>query len=716
VTEHRTFCNICEAVCGMIATVEDGRVVKLRPDPEHPISRGFACPKGIAWLGVLEDPDRVVAPQLRHADGEFTPVSWGRALDVAGGKLRDVIAKHGTEAVGLYLGNPAASNMGAMIGAGSLVGTLKTKHFYTASSIDINNYYVTNKLLYGTSWLTPFPDISHTDFLLLVGANPLVSHGSMWTVGRVREQLHAVVARAGRVVVVDPRRTETAGQFEHLPIRPGSDVWLFAALLKVVLDEGLEDPIALYRQARNLEPLRRLVREIELDRAAAETGIATDRLVALAREFAAAPAASLHSRCGASLGRFSTLTRFLSEALVLTTGNLDRRGGNVIGDPWIDFEWMTDKAGLDTYDTWRTRVDGLPEVCGQAPMASLAREIQTPGRGQLRALITVCGNPATTGPGADNIRQALQQLDVLICVDPYITETSCRADAILPPTLWLEREGVPSFSQLHMNVPSAQWAPAVVPPRGDAKDDGWILDRLARAAGLIPQPTAIARAFDRLGLRLDPIKTYDLLVRIGPHGDRFGLRRRGLSRKRLIADGPIKLRDEVPTGVLNKRVRHEDHLIHLDHEVIRSEMRRLIGSNAGSDELPLRLISIRELRSQNSWLHNVEKLMRGPRQQHARLHPDDAAAHGISDGDEIVIRSDRTSARLPAIITDELIPGVVAVNHGWGHQGGWHRAVAAGGTTINALIPDNPEQVDQASGNAFVNGVPVAIALAATNA
>lgn len=693
----------------MIATVDGDRVVKLRPDPDHPISQGFACPKGIAWPAVLNDPDRVPAPLLRDDEGELRPASWDRAFDVAGAKLRRVIDEHGTEAVGLYLGNPATSNMGATIVAGALASALKTKHFYTSSSVDIHNYLVTNKLLYGSSWMTTFPDIAHTDFLLVVGANPLVSHGSMWTVGRVREQLRAVVARGGRVVVIDPRRTETAAQFEHMPIRPGSDAWLFAALLKIVFDERLEDPLALGRQARDAGVLRRLVSAVELERAAVETGIAADRLVQLARDFAGAQAASLHSRCGASLGRFSTLTRYLSEGLVLATGNLDRRGGNVIGDPWINFEAMTDAAGLDTYDTWRTRVDGLPEVSGQTPVASLAREITTPGPGQLRALITVCGNPATTGPAADSIRQALDRLDVLICLDPYVTETSRRADAILPPTLWLERESVPSFSQLHMNVPTAQWAPAVVPPRGDTKDDGWILDRLARSAGVIPQPTAIARVLDRVGLRLDPATTYDLLVRIGPHGDRFGLRRRGLSRKRLLANGPVKLRDAVPTGVLATRIRHPDHLVHLDHEIIHTELRRLLADVPDRGGLSLRLISLRELRSQNSWLHNVEKLMRGQRRQLARLHPDDAAANNIRDGDEIEIRSATASVRLPAMITDELMPGVVAVNHGWGHQGEWQRAVAAGGTTINALVPNDPEQLDQASGNAFINGVPVAI-------
>lgn len=367
-------------------------------------------------------------------------------------------------------------------------------------------------------------------------------------------------------------------------------------------------------------------------------------------------------------------------------------------------------TGMNGYDRWRTRVDNLPEVNGQTPVASLAREIETPGPGQLRALITVCGNPGTTGPAVNHIRAALAKLDVLICLDPYVTETSRHADAVLPPTLWLERESSPNFSQLHMAIPTAQWAPALVTPRGMARDDGWILDQISRRAGVIPNAMAIGRALDRIGIRPSPASNFDLLVRLGRHGDRFGLRRKGLSRKRLIADGtPVKLADRVPVGVLRKRIRHRDHRVHLDHPVMRQEMARMLGAPAQDPDLPLRLISVRELRSQNSWLHNVDKLTSGDRRQRVRIHPDDAAEAGVADGEEVEVVSARATIRLPVRVTDEIGPGVAAVNHAWGHEGGWRRAVAAGGAAVNSLLPDDPCQIDRASGQAFVNGVPVAL-------
>lgn len=695
-SEYKTFCTVCEAVCGMIATVENDRVVKLRPDPDHPISRGSACPKGIAFTQVLEDPDRVVKPLIRQNDGSFAEASWDEALDRSASRLRAVIEEHGPKSVGVYLGNPATSNVSAPTLVGALAAALGTQHYFTSASVDINHLYLTNHLLYGNMCMTAFPDVDRSDFVLVVGANPVVSHGSMWTTGRVREQLRDVVERGGRVVVVDPRRTETARLFEHVAVRPGEDVWLFSGMLKVIFDEGLSDDSAIAAQTRGADELRRLIAMVDLQKATSRSGIPTEVIQDLARSFARASAASIHTRCGTSLSQFSTLARYFSEALPIVTGNLDRPGGNVFGDAWISFEEMT--AGASGWNRWATRVDGFPEVCGQSPIAAFANEVETPGEGQLRALICVCGNPATTGPRSDRIRDALGKLDLLIALDPYITETSRHADVVLPPTLWMERETAPLFSQLHMAIPTAQWCGPLVSPRGETRDDGWILAELARRAGI------------ELELPASAEEIHDGMLRMGPYGDGFGERPEGLTRERLMSTGePVKLRDAVPTGVLGSRVRHDDGLVALDHPIFAEEFTRLLGTLEEDPQYPLRLISVRELRSQNSWLHNVDKLMAGHRRQRVMVHPDDAVVARVTDGGAAEVTSANGRVTLEVEVTTDIGPGVVGVNHGWGHQGTWRRAVAAGGVALNSLVPDQAGNIDVPSGNAFLNGIPVAL-------
>lgn len=707
----KLFCGICEASCGLVATVVGGEVVKLRPDPEHPNSRGFACSKGIAFPAVRVDPDRVLQPLRREPDGSFAPVSWDVALDDIGRRLRAVIKSHGRESIGVYLGNPNGWNYGAFLSLIGLCAALKTKHFYGATSVDINNYWAVGQLLYGNNLANPVPDLHRTDFFLCIGANPVISHGSMINVGRVRETMLGIVERGGRVVVVDPRRTETAELFEHLPIRPSGDVWLLAAMLKVIFDERLHDRRALEQMTRGHETLPMLVRGIDLDRAARETGIPVERITNLARDFAAAPSASVYGRCGASLGPYATLAKYLIDALNIATGNLDRPGGWCFGRPMLDTEKLTALLKLSGYDRWRTRVDGIPEVFGTSPIVSLPREIRTPGPGQLRAMVIASGNPVTSGPASGQIEQTLQELDLLVSLDPYITETSRLAHYVLPPALWLEREGMPIFTQSHSAVPYAQWVPATVPPPKEVREDWWIIDQISKRIGVVPSAAPGAQLLGRLGIRPKPSLLVDMVLRVGPEGDLFGLRRRGLSRKKLIANpGGIKLADGLPTAVLRKRVHHKDRRVHLDHPVITAEMDRLLASPERDDpDYPLRLFSVRELRSQNSWLHNVPKLMAADRVQRLRIHPQDADELGIDDGDEVEIASRHGRIIAPARVSDEVMRGSVGLPQGWGHRGGWRRAVAAGGSTYNLLTTNAPSEVDVPTGNAVFNGVAVRV-------
>ena len=708
--ERKTFCGICEAACGVVVTVAGDDVVKIRGDVEHPNSKGFLCPKGAAFGAVRDDPDRVLEPLQRQRDGSFRAVSWEVALDDIGLRLRGVIKRHGMESVGVHLGNPNGWNYGAFMWLLGMAAALKTKHLYTASSVDINNYWVVGELLYGHNLVTPFPDIAHTQFLLVLGANPVVTHGSMMTAGRVKEQMAAIVERGGRVVVIDPRRSETAAQFEWQAMRPDGDPWLLAGMLKTILDEGLADQAALARQTRGADALPALLAEVTPDRVAEETGIAWVQVQQLARDFAASPAAALYGRCGASLGPFSTLTNYLINVINIVTGNLDRRGGMVYGQPMLDTEGFTRLFKVNGYDRWRTRVDGIPEVMGTSPLATLPREIRTPGRGQLRALLIASGNIATTSCASGDVGAALDELDLLISLDPYITETNQRAHYILPPTLWLERDGMPIFSQMHAGVPYAQWAPATVAPRGDARDDWWIIDEICKRIGIVPSASKAAQFLGKFGIRLSPATAVDLFMRIGPAGDWFGLRR-GISRKKLYArTSGVQLNTEPAVGVGAKRVHHPQGLIPLAQPLMQTEMTRLIARPAANDPaFPLQLISMRELRSQNSWLHNVPKLTTGDRRPHLRLHPDDARPLGLIDGDDASITSRWGEITVPVMVSDEVMRGTVALPHNWGHGGGWRRAVSIGGGRYNDLTSNDATGIDIPSGNAVLNGLRVRV-------
>lgn len=712
VVTRKIFCGVCEGSCGLEATVQGAEVISLRPDPDHPNTRGFACAKGLAFSAVRDDPDRLLHPLKRLPDGSFTQVSWDQALDEIGERLNAVIRKHGTESIGLYQGNSVAWNFGAFLNLFGMAGALKTKHLYSSASVDINGYWMISQLLYGSNFLNPIPDVARTDFMLCLGANPAVSHGSMANIGRFRDTMIAVTQRGGRVVVIDPRRSETATLFEHLPIRPNGDVWLLAGLLKVIFDEGLADMGALREQTSGHEVLPQMLAPLALDRVASASGIPVAMIQQLARDFAAARSACAYGRCGMSIGPFASLGKYFLDALNIVTGNLDRPGGWCFARPFIDLETMMHRMKSTGYDRWRTRVDDFPEVAGTSPVVSIPREIRTPGKGQLRAMLIVGANPATSSPAAGELRDAFGELDLLISMDVYMTETSRLAHYILPPTVWLEREGFPIFTQSHAGVPHAQWVGATVAPRGDVRDDAWTMDEISKRIGIVPADFPGAQMLGKLGLRASPSFLMDVGLRTGPEGDWFGLRPGGLSRKKLMQrNGAVKLADGLPTGVLRKRIFTKGRKVLLDHAVIRREMARLLAFSTEVDAaFPLSLISLRELRTQNTWLHNVPKLIVGDRVQRLRIHPDDATRFGIEDGDPVEIESAFGRVAVPAArVSDEMMPGSVALPHGWGHAGNWSRAVALGGAGYNELTSNSVVSTDLPSGNASVNGIAVRI-------
>jgi len=707
-----TFCRICEPLCGMVATVEDGRLVKLRPDPDNPLSQGYACPKGIAMAEIQNDPDRVTHPLKRTAPGEFERVSWDEALDDIGARLGRVLDERGPGGVGWYMGNPGAFSYSHALWRKGFLDCIGSPHSYGAGSQDVNNRFAASALLYGTPLAVPIPDIERTDFLLMVGANPLVSHGSVLSAPRVRERLLELEARGGRVVCVDPRRSETARQFEHQAIRPDGDAWLLLSMIHTIFDEGLADTGFLEARTSGWQELRRLAAGHPPEATEAVTGIAPEGVRELARDFAGSESAAAYGRTGSCLGRFGTLVAFLLDALNAVTGNVDRPGGSVFGDPPIRLDDLGERIGLATYGKDRSRFGDFPDVLGEMPASLLPLEITTPGERQLRALFVSAGNPVLSVPDGDALEAALGELDLLVSIDLYVNETNSHADYVLPTTTMYERDDVPVALLSFFATPFIQVTEAVSEPPGEAREEWEVIDGIARRIGKAPYSVPAFRALAKLGIRLSPRRLVDLLLRTGPRGDWFGLRRSGLSVAKLLRRHPhgLVLSEHLKTGILERKLRTPSKRIDLAPAPIVTEIARMAGAGADAEGFPLRLIGLRELRSHNSWMHNSPLLMRGDRVQALRVHPDDAAEHGLEDGGTARLQSKTAAVEVPVAVTDEMTPGAVALPHGWGHRGGWRLANGNPGVNVNLLASSAPEDLEALAGMAHLNGIPVRVA------
>ena len=713
VAERVTYCRICEPLCGLVATVEDDRVVQLRPDRDHPLSKGFACPKGIAMAEVQNDPDRVLHPLRRTADGGFERVSWDAALDDIGARLGAIRADSGGDAIGWYMGNPGAFSYSHPLWVAGFLAALGSPHLYTAGSQDVNNRFAASALLYGSPFVVPIPDLARTDLLLIVGANPLVSHGSVMSAPRVKEQLHGITARGGRVVVVDPRRSETARAFEHLPITPDADAWLLLSLLQVIFEEGLEDAVAIAQQSSGVDTLRAMAADHPPEETETATGVPADRARELARDLARADAAAVYGRTGSCLGRHGTLVAFLLDALNVVTGNLDREGGAMFGASPAPFEDLAERLGVGTYGAVRSRVGGFPDVLRNLPASLMAKEITTPGEGRIRALFVSAGNPVLSVPDGDELERALGQLDLMVSIDLYVNDTNRHADYVLPATTFLEREDFPLPFLGLFTTPFIQMTEPVVRPYGEARQEWEVIDEVARRIGVVPASSRLTRILGSLpgplAVRISPRRLFELVLRLGPRGDLFGLRRGGLNLGRLRkSPHGMLLGDALASGTLRGKIRHRGRRVRLDPPEIVEEEARLETSNGAGEAFPLRLIGLRELRSHNSWMHNSELLMRGRAAHSARVNPVDATGAGIADGARCRITSPHGKIELAATITDEVGPGTVAVPHGWGHRGGgWRRAREAGGANVNALSSSDPDDLERLAGMAHLNGIPV---------
>jgi anaerobic selenocysteine-containing dehydrogenase len=733
-------CPLCEATCGLRLELDGDRVASVRGDPDDVFSHGFICPKGAALGALADDPDRLRVPLLRDGEG-FREASWEEAFALIDRRLGPLLAAD-RNSVAVYLGNPNAHLIDNLLYTRVLVRTLGSRNLYSASTVDQYPKQLSAGLMFGGPTTVPVPDLDRTEHLLMLGANPLDSNGSLMTAPDVRGRLRALRARGGKLVVIDPRRSRTAELAdEHHFIRPGTDAQLLLALVHVLFADGLADPgPRIGALCAGLETVRELAEPFSPDAVAPVCGIPADAIRRLAVELAQAERAAVYGRIGTCTQEFGTLASWLIDVLNALTGNLDREGGamfplaaagasNASGEPRRG-------RGVRT-GRWHSRVRGLPEIFGELPAACLAEEIDTPGDGRVRALITICGNPVLSTPNSERLDRSLDGLELMVSIDAYLNETTRRADVILPAPSPLRRSHY-DLALLQFAVRNiANYSPPALPLDPSHPAEWQVLLRLTGiAAGQGPDADvealdgAVARAMvereialagspiaareaeeilAELEPRVGPERLLDLMLRTGPYGDRFGARADGLTLAALeraphgIDLGPLQPR-------LPDALRTPSGMIELAPEPLVADVARL-RETLGRRPPELVLVGRRHLRSNNSWMHNLPKLAGGPERCTLQVHPEDATRRGLADGGGALVSSRAGTLTARVELTDAIMPGVVSLPHGWGHSlPGTRTAVASAHAGVNSNVLTDEQVVDVPSGNAILNGIPVTVA------
>lgn len=710
--EHATFCRLCEAHCGLVATVLEGRIVKLAPDRGNPHSQGHVCVKGTQAHAITYDTDRVLKPLKRvGAAGDFVEVSWDEALDDIAARLKQIRETHGPDALASYLGNPTSFAAENFVTQLELMASMGSTRQYGASSQDTSARLLANYLAYGAPWTTGIPDLPSCDFIVIIGGNPMVSNGSLLWAPRIAHDLDAISKR-GRVVVVDPRRSETAARYEHLPIQPNGDVWLLLGMLRTLLDENLVDAEVLARDISGWEELRAQLLMADVDHCAASCGVPAASIRQLARDFVAARRATIYSRIGICRGPYATLTNFLLTAFNALTGSYSREGGTMFGREIFPRQ----KAKVGGYAESYSRTGRVPSIAGFLPSATMPDDILVDGPDRVRALLMTCGNPLLSAPGGERLEQALESLELFVSFDLYVNESNRHAHYILPGTTFLERDDVPVIGFGFMIRPFVQYTDAVIAPLGESRNEYDTYLAILQRMGLgAPAASKLRRWLGKLGLAPRPLTLIDLGLRLGPVGDRFGLRPKGWSLKKL-RQYPHGVMVDVPHGFESwrKRIAYPDHRIHVWHEIVASECARLFAERHAKPRF--RLLSVREIRSLNSWMHNVDRLVRSQLPM-LTMHPDDADELGVNDGDLVNISTAVATLEVPVRRSDEVVRGAVCYPHGWGHRdghGGWQRANRTIGVNINRLLGLGLDSIEFVSGSTRIDGLEVSIEKVAT--
>ena len=699
-TLHHRACHLCEAICGLSIETETqaGGSVQIRSikgDAQDSFSRGHICPKAVALQDIQNDTDRLRQP-MRRVGNEWQVIDWDDAFALVAERLSAVQAEHGQNAVAVYQGNPSVHNYGLMTHSNYFLGLLKTRNRYSATSVDQLPHHLTSHLMYGHGLLIPIPDIDHTDFMLILGGNPLASNGSIMTVPDVEKRLKAIQKRGGKLVVVDPRRSETAAiADQHIFVRPGQDAALLFGLLNTLFEENLGRPSHL--AVDGLDDVRQAIAGFSAEAMSARCGVPAEQIRQLARDFAAAESAVCYGRMGVSTQAFGTLCQWLVQLINLVTGNLDRVGGVLCTEPAVDLVASTSGGH---FNIWQSRVSGLPEYGGELPVSALAEEMLTAGEGLVRALVTVAGNPVLSTPNGRQLEQALEGLEFMLSIDFYINETTRYADLILPPTGPLEHDHYDTTFNLFAVRNVTRFNEAVLAKPAGALHDWEIFVGLAKAFA--------AKTGVELKPTMAPEQMIDMGLRFGSYGDK--------SEHKLslatLREHPHGLDLGALKPNLAARLKTANQQVQAAPAVIMADLQRFAAQpTVAADELLL--IGRRHVRSNNSWMHNYHRLVKGKPRHQLLMHPTDLSRRGLVDGQRVRVRSRVGIIEVEVAASEDMMAGVVSLPHGWGHaRPGVQMSIASEQPGASANDLTDERQLDALSGNAALNGVPVEVCAA----
>jgi len=707
---HFRACNLCEAICGLEIVLEEGRIVSIRGDKKDPHSKGHICPKATALKDIHEDPDRVRHP-IKKVNGRWVKISWKDAFDEISENLKD-IQRYDKDAVAVYMGNPSVHSLGCMLFSPFFIRSLNTKNRFSATSVDQLPEQVVSQLMFGHSLLIPLPDLDRTDFLLIFGANPVVSNGSLMTAPGVTKRLKAIQNRGGKIIVVDPRKTETASLADqHIFVKPGSDVFLLLAMLHVVFEEELCQVGDVGAFTKGFDQIVEIVEPHAPEKTECRTGVPAFELRNLVRSFCRAKRATCYGRFGVSTQEYGTLTQWLIVVFNIVTGNLDSPGGAMFSKPAIDIlaQRNPKKRPTRTFGSSLSRVRKLPRVEGEFPVATLVDEMETRGKGQIRALVTHAGNPVLSTPNSERLNRALGALEFMVSIDFYINETTRHAHIILPPLSALEREHYDLVFHALAIQNTSRFSRPLFNPDPEARSDAQIFLELSWRMNAKNWRSMITGWIKKeIILKLGSPWVINRLLKQGPYAKSHALDLKKLIRNpHGIHLGPMQ-------PCLPNRLFTEDQRINLAPEPCIVDLKRLAKNRQEPNELShsnqfdLLLIGRRSLRSNNSWLHNSYRMVKGKQRCLALIHPQDAQARNIQEGESVLVRSRVGQVRIPVSITEDIMPGVISIPHGWGHdQEGVELKTAKKYSGVNTNILTDHLFIDELSGNAALNGVPV---------
>lgn len=703
---HYRACNVCEATCGLEIKYQGTKILSIKGDKKDPLSKGHICPKGVALQDVYYDKDRLKHPVKKTVTG-WQQISWKQAFDTVTDKIKLIQKRSGNDAVAFYSGNPTVHNMGAMLFMPMFSRTLRSKNRYSATSVDQLPDQLAAYLLFGHQLLVPVPDLDRTDCVLIIGANPVVSNGSMMTAPKVAQRLKDIQSRGGHVINVDPRFTETSKLADqHLYINPAADVYLLLAMLQVIFAKSYDDLDHVKDFTHGLEDIKALVKDYTPQKVAEITGITASEIEALTDSFCQSKTACCYTRFGASTQKFGAITQWLGNIINIVTGNFDKAGGVMFTKPAIDILAPAKNKNKQIFAKNHSRLAGLPSFAGELPVSALADEILTEGEGQIKMLITNSGNPVISTPDGQKMDKALASLDFMVAIDFYINESSRHADIILPPTSSLERPHYNlAFHTLAVQNTS-KYSETLFEPDNNQRSDRQIYVELWSRM----QKGGLGNKF----------KTWMTKRVINKKGEE-GIIDEGL-RKGPYADlnlqKVVDSKHGIDLGALEpcmpERLFTADQQIHLLPEVIKKDMTRVseyLKSHVKDEEYPLQLIGRRDPRTNNSWMHNSYRMVKGKNRCVALVNTQDAQAHALEEGDQIMVSSNTGNISLPVKVTEDIKQGIISIPHGWGHvYDDMQLSIAKqhAGVNINDLM--DTTQIDALSGNAVLSGVAVKIA------